>query len=200
MPAGQSVTIFNCRIPCAIAGAGKLSAAPAANDPAALKMSRRLMTSLLWVHAEVEVLTSRRQVPANNIPLCACSLLKQFATLWRSTRHNRPEYGRSALVDHDSRARRIARFDRGSGMQASAPVVRVLRDQFLCGACSRCRSLRLPASWRAVDLVETRSKVMARLSATPSRDAQPPRRAFRPRARAGLHRAREPKMQTRVKR
>src|SRR5260370_25178937 len=42
VPSGQSITIFNCRIPCAIAGAGKLTLAPAANDPAPAKRSRRL--------------------------------------------------------------------------------------------------------------------------------------------------------------
>src|SRR5713101_3339986 len=38
----QSVTSFNCRIPCAIAGAGKLKVAPVANDPAPARISRRL--------------------------------------------------------------------------------------------------------------------------------------------------------------
>ena len=45
MPSGQSVTIFSCRIPCAIAGAGKLEAAPVANDPAPARISRRLMAA-----------------------------------------------------------------------------------------------------------------------------------------------------------
>ena len=47
MPSGQSVTIFSCRIPCAIAGAGKLKVAPAANDPAPARISRRLMAASL---------------------------------------------------------------------------------------------------------------------------------------------------------
>ena len=42
---GQSVTIFSCRFPCAIAGAGKLTVAPAANDPAPARRSRRLMAA-----------------------------------------------------------------------------------------------------------------------------------------------------------
>ena len=45
VPSGQSVTIFSCRIPCAIAGAGKLKAAPVANDPAPARISRRLMAA-----------------------------------------------------------------------------------------------------------------------------------------------------------
>ena len=42
-PAGQSVTIFSRRIPCAIAGVARLDVAPAANAPAAPRISRRLM-------------------------------------------------------------------------------------------------------------------------------------------------------------
>src|SRR5262249_45733641 len=45
VPSGQSVTIFNCRTPCAIAGAEKLGPAPAAIDAAPAKRSRRLMCS-----------------------------------------------------------------------------------------------------------------------------------------------------------
>jgi hypothetical protein len=44
MSEGQSVTNLSCRIPWVIAGAGKL--APAANDPAPARMSRRLMVAL----------------------------------------------------------------------------------------------------------------------------------------------------------
>src|SRR5262245_6618674 len=40
---GQSVTIFSCRIPCAIAGDGKRTVAPVASDPAPARISRRLM-------------------------------------------------------------------------------------------------------------------------------------------------------------
>jgi hypothetical protein len=43
VPSGQSVTIFNWRNPCAIAGAGKLMLAPAADDAAPARISRRLM-------------------------------------------------------------------------------------------------------------------------------------------------------------
>src|SRR5262249_47762783 len=39
----QSVTIFSCRIPCAMAGAGKLDAIPAVSEPAPARMSRRLI-------------------------------------------------------------------------------------------------------------------------------------------------------------
>jgi hypothetical protein len=44
MSEGQSVTNLSCRIPWVIAGAGKL--APAANDPAPARTSRRLMVVL----------------------------------------------------------------------------------------------------------------------------------------------------------
>ena len=54
MLSGQSVTNFNCRIPCAIAGAGKLTLAPAANDPAPARISRRRMAAVLS-HCDVKV-------------------------------------------------------------------------------------------------------------------------------------------------
>ena len=43
MVSGQSVAIVSCRMPWAIAGAGNPAAAPAANDPAPARTSRRLM-------------------------------------------------------------------------------------------------------------------------------------------------------------
>jgi hypothetical protein len=50
MFSGQSVTIFNCRFPWAIAGVGKLTVAPAAIVPAPVRISRRLMAAPLRLH------------------------------------------------------------------------------------------------------------------------------------------------------
>ena len=51
MLSGQPVTNLSCRIPWAIAGAGRLNVAPAANDPAPARISLRLMAALLWKDA-----------------------------------------------------------------------------------------------------------------------------------------------------
>src|SRR6516162_1942858 len=45
MSCGQSVTILSCRISWAMAGAGKLKLAPAVNDAAPVRTSRRLMAA-----------------------------------------------------------------------------------------------------------------------------------------------------------
>src|ERR1700730_15957005 len=58
--AGQSVTIFSCRIPCAIAGAGKLKPAPAATDPAPARISRRRMAAFLRNQASPRALRKAR--------------------------------------------------------------------------------------------------------------------------------------------
>ena len=64
---GQSVTIFNSRIPCAMAGAGKVKVAPVANDPAPTRTSRRLMAALPFCNGAIMYVARQGPVPREQI-------------------------------------------------------------------------------------------------------------------------------------
>src|SRR5262245_5404472 len=74
MVSGQSVAIDSCRMPWATAGAGNPAVAPAANDPAPARTSRRLIGRSLPALFNVqlaladraETIRTRRQPRGNN--------------------------------------------------------------------------------------------------------------------------------------